>query len=58
MSDKLMTIDELSEYLQKPVKTIRDWVYKKEIPYLKIGHSIRFDKKDIQSWLKNECRVA
>jgi excisionase family DNA binding protein len=31
--------------------TIYDWVHRKEIPYYKIGHLVRFDYKAILEWL-------
>ena len=38
----LITLPELSTLLKIPEKTIRDWVYKKKIPYYKVGYHIRF----------------
>ncbi len=51
--DRLMTTDELCEYL----KVKRDWVYQQRyagtIPYLKSGGKLCFRKSEIDEYLKN-----
>jgi excisionase family DNA binding protein len=51
---KLMTIDELSAYLNVKPKTLYDWTYKKQIPYLKLGRLVRFDQEEIDKWMKEK----
>lgn len=50
----LLTVPQLSEWLQIPQKTIRDWVYKRQIPFLKVGRLIRFRSREIEAWINPE----
>ena len=47
----LLTTQELSAWLNIKPSTLRKWVCRKKIPYLKIGGSVRFRKTDIDYWL-------
>lgn len=55
--NKLLTINELAEYLNKPKKSIYDMVYTKRIPYTKIGRSLRFDKQLIDAWISQNTKI-
>ena len=55
---KLMDISQLSEMLNVKKKTIYDWVHKRQIPYIKLGHLLRFDPNDIEKWLKSRRQKA
>jgi excisionase family DNA binding protein len=48
---ELMTIEQVAEFLQMEVKTIRNWVAEKRIPFKKVGSAVRFNKKEIDSAL-------
>jgi excisionase family DNA binding protein len=39
----LVTPVELAELLKVPIQTVYYWVWKKEIPFFKIGRRLRFD---------------
>jgi excisionase family DNA binding protein len=45
---KLIDIQTLSDMIAVKPSTIYDWVHRKEIPYYKIGHLVRFDYKKKQ----------
>ena len=49
--NQLLSITRLSEYLDVPIMTIRDWVYKRQIPFVKVGRHVRFSPSDVQRWL-------
>lgn len=51
---QLMGVTELAEYLKVNKQTIYNWVNKKGIPFTKIGDLLRFDKDEIDRWLKNK----
>lgn len=51
---ELISIPILSRMLGVPVKTIRAWVYKREIPYYKLGKLVRFNLKDIKVWVESK----
>jgi excisionase family DNA binding protein len=50
--DKLITLEELCDWLD--VKAV--WVYRqtreKAIPYIKVGKYLRFSKSDIEKWIR------
>jgi len=49
-------IGELSEYTGICVNTLRWWVHVRQVPFLKIGKLIKFDRIEIDAWL-NEKKV-
>lgn len=51
-NNRLMDVDELAGYLGLQKQTIYNWLHKKKISGMKIGKVWRFDKKDIDDWLK------
>lgn len=51
---RLMDINELADYLRLEKQTIYNWLYKKKISGIKIGHIWRFDKEAIDEWLKSK----
>ncbi len=50
--EKLMTIDDLSEYLQVKKRTLYDWVKKGRIPAIKTVGQWRFKRDQIDAWLQ------
>lgn len=46
----LWTVDDVAAYLQVEIATVRDWVYKKKIPFRKAGGSLRFAPSEIEGW--------
>ena len=54
----LMDIDELADYLRLRRQTIYNWLHQHKISGIKIGGVWRFDKRDINDWLKSKQRKA
>jgi len=50
--EKLMTLEEVAEYLRLSIHTIYKMAQKGRIPALKAGKKWRFRKEDIDRWLK------
>lgn len=54
MSESLMTVDDLAEYLSKP----KSWVYDNHrplgIPSCRIGQSIRFRRAAVDRWIDSQ----
>lgn len=48
---KLMTVKQVSEYLQLKGSTIYAWAQDGKIPAIKIGRTWRFRQTDLDSWL-------
>lgn len=53
----LATPAEVAAYLGKPESMLRQWRYLKKGPrYLKVGHEVRYDWRDIDAWLDTQAR--
>ncbi|MBL7132223.1 MAG: helix-turn-helix domain-containing protein [Candidatus Omnitrophica bacterium] len=57
MEKRYIGIKELSQYLSVPEKTIRWWVWQRQLPYRKFGRLLRFDLYEIEKW-STESAVA
>ena len=53
-ADRLMTIEELAEYLRVQKRTIYAWLKKKKIPAIKTVGQWRFKKDKIDAWLDGQ----
>jgi len=53
MGQSLLTVDELSEKLKIPKKTLYKWTREKKIPCRKLGKHLRFIESEIDQWLKS-----
>ncbi|MBU1112824.1 MAG: helix-turn-helix domain-containing protein [Candidatus Omnitrophica bacterium] len=51
---RLMSVDELADYLGLQKQTIYNWLHSKKITGMKIGKVWRFDRRYIDGWIK-EC---
>ena len=50
--NQLMSVEKLAQYLSVPAATVRHWVYRRLIPFMKVGRHIRFRiDPDILEWL-------
>lgn len=47
MEKRLLNIQEASEYLGFAVHTIYGWTSQRQIPFVKIGGRLRFDKRKL-----------
>ena len=56
MSGRLMDIEELAHYLRLQKQTIYNWLHQKKISGIKVGGVWRFDRRDIEKWLKEKKR--
>jgi len=55
---RLMDIDELANYLKLQKQTIYNWLHLRKISGIKVGGVWRFDKKDVDKWLRSQFRKA
>ncbi|MBU1998274.1 MAG: helix-turn-helix domain-containing protein [Candidatus Omnitrophota bacterium] len=55
---KLISLDELAEYLRLQRQTIYNWLYQGKISGIKVGGVWRFDRREIDSWIKTRRRPA
>ncbi len=54
----LMDVGELARYLKLKKQTIYNWLSDNKITGMKIGGVWRFDKKEIDRWLRSQTRTS
>ncbi len=57
-STRLMNIEELADYLRIQRQTIYNWLNQGKIGGIKVGGVWRFDRKDIDDWLRSRRRTT
>ncbi len=55
---RLMDIDELADYLRLKKQTIYNWLNQRRITGIKVGGVWRFDRREIDSWLRSRRRLS
>jgi len=55
---KLMNLDELADYLRLQKQTIYNWLHQGKISGIKVGGVWRFDRKELDVWLKSRRRLS
>ncbi|MDP2938954.1 MAG: helix-turn-helix domain-containing protein [Candidatus Omnitrophota bacterium] len=53
---RLLDVKELASYLKLRKQTIYNWLYQRKISGIKIGGVWRFNRKEIDKWLKAQSR--
>lgn len=53
---KLIDIDELADYLRLRKQTIYNWLHQGKISGIKVGGVWRFERKEVDRWLKTKRR--
>ena len=48
---QLMTISEAAVFLNLKISMLRSMVFRKEIPFLKLGRLVRFRAQDLEEWV-------
>jgi excisionase family DNA binding protein len=49
---RLLSVEDLAELLQVPMRTIYDWRYRGDGPKpIRVGRHLRFDPADVARWL-------
>ena len=54
----LLDVDDLAKYLKLQKQTIYNWLNQRKITGMKIGGVWRFDKQEIDKWLKSQARKS
>ena len=50
----LLSIDDAAKLLQVKVSRLRTAVFKREIPFVRIGRLIRFKESDLRQWIDDK----
>lgn len=54
----LLDVEDLAKYLKLQKQTIYNWLNQRKISGIKIGGVWRFDKQEIDKWLRSQSRKA
>jgi len=54
----LLDVEDLAKYLKLQKQTIYNWLNQRKISGMKIGGVWRFDKQEIDKWLKSQARKS
>lgn len=52
--DGMMDVAQLADYLKVNPQTIYNWVHDNKIPFTKMGDLLRFNKIDVDRWLRKK----
>ena len=55
---RLIDIDELAGYLKLKKQTIYNWLHQRKISGIKVGGVWRFERREIDAWLKSRRRLS
>lgn len=55
---KLNTLPQAAEQLGVTVKCLRSWIYRRAIPYVKVGRAVRISEETIQRIIEQGTRPA
>jgi excisionase family DNA binding protein len=55
--NRLLTVEELADYLGVPVATIYAWRYRREGPSgFRVGKHLRFRWRDVEEWIDHQLQ--
>tara|TARA_A100000164_G_C21374175_1_gene525520 strand:+ start:300 stop:515 length:216 start_codon:yes stop_codon:yes gene_type:complete len=54
MPDKIMKKQEVADYLKMSIPSIDRYMKNEELPYSKIGKSVRYVREEIDKWLEQK----
>jgi len=55
---RLMNIDELADFLRLKKQTIYNWLNQGKISGIKVGGVWRFERREVEAWLKSRRRLS
>lgn len=58
MDNKLLTVEDLAEYLQLSTKTIYRMLRRGQLPCYRVGNQWRFRRETIDTWLEDERKTG
>lgn len=58
LGPSLLTVEDLAQRLSVDVSFVRHLVYRRRIPYVKVGPYVRFDVADVVRWIATQRVVA
>jgi len=57
--DRLLTVQELADYLGVPVATLYQWRYQREgPPGFRVGRHVRYRWSDVEDWIEQQVQAS
>ena len=53
---RMLTLDQVCEWFQLPVKTVRGMVDRRSIPFRKPGQALRFPEAELEEWSRPRAK--
>lgn len=58
-NDRLLTAEELADFLDVPIKTLYAWRHRGEGPIgFRVGRHIRYRRVDVELWIEDRIRLT
>lgn len=54
---EIMTVNEVADYLKIKTQTVYLWKSQKKMPFVEMNGSVRFDKEDIDAWVRSQKKA-
>ncbi len=56
--DRLLTVEELADYLGVPIATLYQWRHRREgPPGFRVGRYIRYQRTDVEQWIRDRLKA-
>ena len=56
--DRLLTVEELANYLGVPIATLYQWRHRREgPPGFRVGRYIRYRRNDVEQWIRDRLEA-
>jgi excisionase family DNA binding protein len=56
--DRLLTVEDLADYLDVPVATIYAWRYRRQgPPGFRVGRHLRYRRADVEQWITDRLEA-
>ena len=55
-NQNLLTVEQTAKILNVKASWVRSAVFRRAIPYVKVGHLVRFRERDLKEWIKENVK--
>ncbi len=53
-----MAVEDAAKFLNVKISWLRSAIFRRAIPYIKVGHLVRFREQDLKEWLQQHTVEA
>lgn len=57
-AEELWKLNQAAAYLSCTERHLRELIYRREVPYLKVGRLVRFRRSELDQWLESNRTVV